>query len=535
MHDGAMMSPAEGAAALDWLPGAATELSRHEADAAAFSNQAVALAVRLAKGGVRPTGEALAPIYASFARHLAAPVTGINLGDFARLAQATQQLWVASGRDMALRPITEQLAMRFGLIAAALKTPLPQFDALFDMVFAPAFKTAEHWEQTTELLRTRMVDPYFKYLERVYPRIAPPVIPVPETRPLRIGYLCWSYETGGSYAIGRVLYSVMRGHALIGAAASEPFLYAQNRCSPTAEAQFAALPGLTRRDLSTVRDPEAAAHVVAADKLDALVVEGFNAFAFRVAQARPTPTQLYMPMGMHPLQAPFFDGYLMYENFGAVPAKMGFPPEATAKLPWRLDMAFLAPARSAEEIAAARASLPPGTTIFGTICRMEKVSEIFMATMARVLEQAPEAGLLIAGPNDNGRVPGFFEARGLGARVRVLGSVDPHPFHHVIDVFADTFPFYGGLAPVEAMAKGVPALHLEGEDITGEHGLRDPALHASNPDQYAALALRLATDRAFLEERRAVARQIATEKADIAATTGTILGTARKLSSRPGR
>ncbi|HVZ01978.1 MAG TPA: glycosyltransferase [Dongiaceae bacterium] len=528
-----MTSPAQGAA-LEWLPVAAVELSRHEADATAFSNQAVALAVRLAKGGVRPAAGVLEPIYAAFDRHLARPITAINLGDFARLAQAVQQLWVASGRDMALRPVTEQIATRFGLIAGALKAPLPAFDALFDQVFGPAFKTAARWEETMALLRTRMLDPYFAYLERVYPRgNRPAQVVAPGNRPLRIGYLCWSYECGGSFAIGRVLHSILHGHALLGGAESQPFLYAQTRCAPETEALFRGLPGLTIRDFSTLRDPEAVAAAIAADRLDALVVEGFNAFAFRVSQAHATPVQLYMPLGLHPLAAPFYDGYLIYENFGEAPYALGLPRERTGILPWMLDPLFLNPPRAAEQIAAARAQLPPGTPVFACICRMEKVSESYMETMARVLEAAPDAGLLVAGPNDRMRVKAFFEARGLSARVRVLGSVDAHTFHNAVDVFTDTFPIFGGLAPIEAMAKGVPAIYMEEPGVSGSDDLRDPALKATDPESYFRIALRLATEPAYLAERRIAAKAVAVSRTDVAATARVICDHARAMARMP--
>ena len=490
------------------------------------------LAMRLAKAGVRPTTEALAPIYATFGRHLAKPITSINLGDFARLSQAVQQLWIASGRDMALRPITEQLATRFGLIAGVLKAPLPAFDPLFDQVFGPAFKTAARWEETMALLRERMLDPYFAYLERIYPRGArPPAAAIPAERPLRIGYFCWSYECGGSFAIGRVLYSILHGHALLGATASQPFLYAQNRCTPETEALFRGLPGLTIRDFSKLRDPDAVAAAIAADGLDALVVEGFNAFAFRVSQCRKTPVQLYMPLGLHPLAAPFYDGYLIYENFGEAPYVLGLPRARTGILPWMLDTMFLNPPRSPDKIAAARAELPPGTPVFACICRMEKVSESYMETMARLLEAAPKAGLLVAGPNDRMRVQAFFDSRGLSARVRVLGSVDAHTFHNAVDVFTDTFPIFGGLAPIEAMAKGVPAIYMEEPGVTGSDDLRDPALKATDPESYFRIALRLATDPAYLAERRIAAKTVAVNRTDVAATARVICDHARAIAA----
>ncbi len=525
------MRPTHEAAEPGRLTAAVSELSRHQAEPTVFSNQLSALVTNLAQSGIRLPAEALEPLYAVFERHVAAPVRQINLGDFARLTQAASQLWQVSGRDMALRTITEHLATRFGMIAGALKVPLPQFDGIFDQVFAPAFKSAARWEDTVALLRDRMLNPYFGYLERVYPRMAQARNAIPSGRPLRIGYLCWSYECGGSFAIGRILYSMLHGHAMLGAAVNESFLYSQSRCSPETNALFRSLPGLTIRDLSKLREPEAAAAAIAADRLDALVIEGFNAFAFRVSQCRSTPLQLYMPLGLHPLAAPFYDGYLIYENFGDTPYTLGVPRGRTGILPWMLDNAFLNPPRSTEQIAAARAEMPPGNPVFAAICRMEKISDAYMETMARVLDAAPQAGLLIAGPNDRTRVQRFFDAHGLSARVRVLGSVDAHAFHNAIDVYTDTFPIFGGLAPIEAMAKGAPAIYMEEPGVHGSDDLRDPELKATDAEGYFQIALRFATDPNFLAKRREVAKSVASSRADVAATARAVCGQIRKLAA----
>ena len=132
MHNSAMMRPSNEAAEPDWLQAAVSELSRHEAEPAVFSNQLSGLVTNLMQSGVKLPAEALDPLFATLERHVAAPIAQINLGDFARLAQAANQLWMVSGRDMALGSITEHLATRFGRIAGALKVRVPQFDAIFD-------------------------------------------------------------------------------------------------------------------------------------------------------------------------------------------------------------------------------------------------------------------------------------------------------------------------------------------------------------------------------------------------------------------
>jgi hypothetical protein len=125
----------------------------------------------------------------------------------------------------------------------------------------------------------------------------------------------------------------------------------------------------------------------------------------------------------------------------------------------------------------------------------------------------------------------FFDARGLSARVRVLGSVDPHAFHNAIDIYTDTFPMFGGLAPVEAMAKGVPAIYMDEPGVHGSDDLRDVGLRAVDTEGYFQIALRLATDPAFLAERRDVAKTVATGRTDAAATARAVTDHIRKLAT----
>ena len=102
MHNSAMMRPSNEAAEPDWLQAAVSELSRRESEPTVFSNQLSGLVTNLMQAGVKVPAEALDPLFATLERHVAAPIAQINLGDFARLAQAANQLWMVSGRDMAL-------------------------------------------------------------------------------------------------------------------------------------------------------------------------------------------------------------------------------------------------------------------------------------------------------------------------------------------------------------------------------------------------------------------------------------------------
>jgi hypothetical protein len=232
-----------------------------------------------------------------------------------------------------------------------------------------------------------MLNPYFGYLDRVYPRAAKPQPEIPAGRPLRIGYFCWSYECTGSFAIGRILYTMLHGHSKLGASENACFIYAQRPCSPETTALFQALPGLTLRDFSKLREPEAVAAAMAADRLDAVVLEGSTPSASVSRNDVPFRCNL-MPLGLHPLRRRSTTA-ISVMRISATHRWLGVPRDPHRHPALDARSGVPEPAPLAEQIAAARAALPPGSPVFAAICRMEKISDVYMETMARVLEAAP--------------------------------------------------------------------------------------------------------------------------------------------------
>jgi hypothetical protein len=100
--------------------------------------------------------------------------------------------------------------------------------------------------------------------------------------------------------------------------------------------------------------------------------------------------------------------------------------------------------------------------------------------------------------------------------VTLLGST-PHPDHlaaHAeIDLMLDTFPQNGGVTTLEALLMGVPVVTLLGERVPGRAsasmlatlGLID--LVARTPEEYVAVAARLAGDLERLARERATLRE----------------------------
>ena len=79
------------------------------------------------------------------------------------------------------------------------------------------------------------------------------------------------------------------------------------------------------------------------------------------------------------------------------------------------------------------------------------------------------------------------------------------------DVLLDSFPFGGGNTSYQGFAAGVPIVTLAGEYLRGRGGLAHYRLMeiegcvASSVDEYAKIALRLGTDKAY---RDGIAAQI---------------------------
>jgi predicted O-linked N-acetylglucosamine transferase (SPINDLY family) len=162
-----------------------------------------------------------------------------------------------------------------------------------------------------------------------------------------------------------------------------------------------------------------------------------------------------------------------------------------------------------------------GYVTFGAFNRLAKISERALATWAQVLAAVPSARLTIKCPGADvspGRewLLGQLSSHGVSPdRVTLLGAT-PHPDHLAaygeIDVLLDTFPQNGGITTLDSMVMGVPVVTLLGEGVPGRASgsflttLGLPDLVARTPDEYVAIAARLATDLDRLAHERATLR-----------------------------
>ncbi len=161
-----------------------------------------------------------------------------------------------------------------------------------------------------------------------------------------------------------------------------------------------------------------------------------------------------------------------------------------------------------------------GPVVFGSLNNPSKVSDRTLDLWALLLAQVPESRLLLRYlnwyevPSLLARVAAAFERNGMDpARVDYPASAGSFVEHmeqyNGIDVALDTSPFSGSTTTFDALVMGVPVVALPGWNMMSRwtaamlRGLKLEDLVASSPEEYLAIARRLADD----APRRAVLRE----------------------------
>jgi predicted O-linked N-acetylglucosamine transferase (SPINDLY family) len=165
-------------------------------------------------------------------------------------------------------------------------------------------------------------------------------------------------------------------------------------------------------------------------------------------------------------------------------------------------------------------ALAGGRLRFASLNHLAKVTPEVIGVWARVLAAAPESVLIIVNAGDplvRERLARAFAQHGVPAerldfRARLsLGGF--LALHHEVDLALDPFPYNGGATSCHSLWMGVPFVTLAGDRYMARMGasLLDaaglPELVARTPDEYVALATRLADDRSRLAALRGSLRE----------------------------
>ena len=189
----------------------------------------------------------------------------------------------------------------------------------------------------------------------------------------------------------------------------------------------------------------------------------------------------------------------------------------------RLPDGFLCygPSDEAPEVAALPAGLN-GPITFGSFNNLPKLSDETLDLWARILSAVPQSKLLLKArglddPQIRQGVVARFALAGVAAdRLRFAGRVRGYAGHMALynemDIALDSLPYNGTTTTCEALWMGVPTVTLAGDrhcarvgaSLMTRVGLKD--LVAETPEEYVAIAEKLAADRARLAELRASMR-----------------------------
>ncbi len=332
-------------------------------------------------------------------------------------------------------------------------------------------------------------------------------------RRLRVGYLSPDFQRypGPGY---HFLLPLIERHDR---SAVEVTCYYADLPKDAATARFAALADRWR-DVAALPDGELE-RLIRADGIDVLVDCGGHMSRNRMPLfiRRPAPVQVSLPLYPNTTGLTAMDYQFSDHRFAAESAD-ALHTEKLIRLPG--SVLCYRPAESA----VAPPSRPPvetaGVFTFGSFNNLTKLNGSTLALWARVLAAVPGARLMLKWRGLSGggvarRVLDAFAAHGVEeSRLLLRGTTaDPYEDYVRLDCALDPVFANGGTTTCDALWMGVPVLSLAGEamisrwgaTMLGSVGLG--ALLVEREEDYVSLAVRLATDRAFLEAQRTGLRE----------------------------
>ncbi|HUQ52063.1 MAG TPA: tetratricopeptide repeat protein [Gammaproteobacteria bacterium] len=270
------------------------------------------------------------------------------------------------------------------------------------------------------------------------------------------------------------------------------------------------------RDVQRLRDDELAA-AIRADGIDILVDLATHSARNRllVFARKPAPVQVtYLAYcsttGVDAIDYRLTDWWLD-------PPEMDLShyTERSVRLPGCYWCYSAPPLPAHAQPATQRAEGPP---TFGCLNNFAKVTGATLALWAELLQQVPEARLVLyaRGESHRERVRAAFRQAGLAAsRVEFVGWQSLQEYletYRRIDVALDPFPYTGGTTTCDALWMGVPVVSMTGTTAVSRGGstlLANAGLGecvVATEAQYVALAAGLLRDRARLATLRAELR-----------------------------
>ncbi len=189
----------------------------------------------------------------------------------------------------------------------------------------------------------------------------------------------------------------------------------------------------------------------------------------------------------------------------------------------RMEGCFLCYAPPPEAVSPVPRIAPDRPLTFGSFNALQKLSDSTILRWVQIVNIHPGSRMMLktVGLDDaesRERTRARFVAAGLdGDRLELLLATDGMREHldlyAQVDIALDTFPYHGTTTTCEALYMGVPVVVLEGQSHASRVGVSLLATLgrsewiARTPDEYIAIAARLAADTAGREKLRTTLRQ----------------------------
>ena len=329
---------------------------------------------------------------------------------------------------------------------------------------------------------------------------------------LRLGYLSGDLR---DHVMGKQMWQAVQHHDR---GRFELFFYSTTAARDAWTEKFEGI--ADRFEVVAGIDDAAAATLMARDDLDILVDLSTHTKGARpgILATKPARVQITHIASCGTVGLSAID-YKLTDPFADLPENQAYMIETLLPMegcvyPWR----SVSPAAT-HRYARKALGIAPETFVIGAFVGPLKLSRRCLALWRDVLERVPAAALAFS-PNNVAQRPLYVRiaaAAGIAAdRLLFLpqGS-DEHENqsrYGLVDIVLDTLPYGGVNGTMEALAMGVPVVTLVGK----RHGERSTysllanlgvlATVAQGGREYADIAVRLATDAAFMTEVRAAIR-----------------------------
>jgi len=344
----------------------------------------------------------------------------------------------------------------------------------------------------------------------------PPLVLPAQRRPgkLRIGYVSADLR---NHVMGKMMYQAIEHHDR---ARFELHFYSLSDQRDAWTERFEALAdGFTA--LASVSD-RAAAETIARDDIDVLVdlsthTKGARPGIFALKPARVALTHIASAgkLGLSTIDFKLTDAYCDVQD-GAPPPAEALLPMAGCVYPYR----HIAPAAGAPGYDRGTLGLAPDAVVIGAFVNSLKLSRRCLALWRDVLGRLPSARLAFSPVSAAWKDLYVRKAAAAGISPERLVFVPqgPDEAHNqarygIVDFVLDPMPYGGVNGTLEALDMGVPVVTLQGR----RHGERTSMSILANlgvtqtvaqtGKEYVELAVRLATDAAFMGETRAAIRR----------------------------